>query len=126
MNFLTSSEKVERIFEKYFQKTISLSIKDEQIKKGKFLLIKNCIIGNNYYFELTIERVKKLDLIRIPYPFDLEEYEEDNLLYLDYRLSSLFKHNKKLLDEMKYWCNNKTDLKTANKMFNNILEIKFE
>jgi len=126
MNFLTSSEKIERIFEKYFQKTISLSIKDEQIKKGKFLLIKNCIIGNNYYFELTIERVKKLDLIRIPYPFDLEEYEEDNLLYLDYRLSSLFKHNKKLLDEMKYWCNNKTDLKTANKMFNNILEIKFE
>lgn len=126
MNFLTSSEKVERIFEKYFQKTISLSIKDEQIKKGKFLLIKNCIIGNNYYFELTIERVKKLDLVRIPYPFDLEEYEEDNLLYLDYRLSSLFKHNKKLLEEMKYWCNNKTDLKTANKMFNNILEIKFE
>lgn len=123
---LTSSERIEKIFEKYFQKTISLSIKDEQIKKGKFLLIKNCIIGNNYFYELTIERVKKLDLVRIPYPFEIEEYPEDNLLFLDYRLSSLFKNNKKLLNEMSQWCGSKTDLKTANKMFNNILEIKFE
>lgn len=123
---LTSSEKIEKVFEKYFQKTILLSIKDETIKKGKFLLIKNCIIGNNYYYELTIERVKKLDLVRIPYPFYLEEYPEDNLLFLDYRLSSLFKNDKKLLTEMNQWCSTKTDLKSANKMFNNILEIKFE
>jgi hypothetical protein len=123
---LTSSEKIEKVFEKYFQKNICLSIKDEIVKKGKFLLIKNCIIGNNYYFELTIERVKKLDLVRIPYPFVLEEYPEDNLLFLDYRLSSLFKNNKKLLAEMKHWCNTKTDIKIANKMFDNILEIKFE
>lgn len=123
---LTSSERLEKIFEKYFQKTISLSIKDEQIKKGKFLLIKNCIIGNNYFYELTIERVKKLDLVRIPYPFDIEEHPEDNLLFLDYRLSSLFRNNKKLLNEMTQWCETKTDLKSANKMFNNILEIKFE
>jgi len=123
---LTSSEKIEKVFEKYFQKTICLSIKDEQIKKGKFLLIKNCIIGNNYYFELTIERVKKLDTVRIPYPFEIEEYTEDNLLFLDYRLSSLFKNNKKLLNEMNIWCNIKIDPKSSNKMFNNILEIKFE
>ena len=123
---LTSSERLEKIFEKYFQKTISLSIKDEQIKKGKFLLIKNCIIGNNYFYELTIERVKKLDLVRIPYPFEIEEHPEDNLLFLDYRLSSLFRNNKKLLNEMTQWCETKTDLKSANKMFNNILEIKFE
>lgn len=123
---LTSSERLEKIFEKYFQKTISLSIKDEQIKKGKFLLIKNCIIGNNYFYELTIERVKKLDLVRIPYPFEIEEHPEDNLLFLDYRLSSLFRNNKKLLNEMAQWCETKTDLKSANKMFNNILEIKFE
>jgi len=123
---LTTSEKIEKVFEKYFQKNICLSIKDETIKKGKFLLIKNCIIGNNYYFELTIERVKKLDLVRIPYPFGLEEYPEDNLLFLDYRLSSLFKNNKKLLAEMSHWCNTKTDSKTTNKMFDNILEIKFE
>jgi len=123
---LTSSEKLEKVFEQYFQKTICLSIKDEQIKKGKFLLIKNCIIGNNYFYELTIERVKKLDLVRIPYPFEIEEYPEDNLLFLDYRLSSLFKNNKKMLNEMVHWCETKTDLRTANKMFNNILEIKVE
>jgi len=123
---LTSSERLEKIFEKYFQKTISLSIKDEQIKKGKFLLIKNCIIGNNYFYELTIERVKKLDLVRIPYPFEIEEHPEDNLLFLDYRLSSLFRNNKKLLNEMTQWCETKTDVKSANKMFNSILEIKFE
>lgn len=124
--YLSSSEKIEKIFEKYFQKNIVLTIKNEQLKKGKFLLVRNCIISNNYFFELTIERTKKLDLIRIPYPFQVEEYPEDNLLFLDYRLSTLFRNNKKLLKDMKQWCSEKSDTKSPNKMFDNILEIKFE
>jgi hypothetical protein len=125
MDFLTSSEKIERIFEKYFQKTIILSIKDYEIKKGKFLLLKNCIISNNYFYELTIERAKKLDVVRIPYPFDLDEYEDENLLYMDYRLTTLFKNDKASLDSVSAWVK-KIDTKNTHKFFDNILEIKFE
>lgn len=125
MDFLTSSEKIERIFEKYFQKTIILSIKDSEIKKGKFLLLKNCVIGNNYFYEFTIERAKKLDVVRIPYPFELDEYQEESLLYLDYRLATLFKHNKKSLEDVSAWVK-KIDTKNTHKFFDNILEIRFE
>ena len=125
MNFLTSSEQLERVFEKYFQKSILLSVRDEQIKRGKFLLIKNCIIGNNYFYELTIERSKKLDLVRIPYPFSVEEHAEDNLIYMDYRLSTLFQNNKHLLEDITAWTN-KVDIKNSNRLLDSILEIKFE
>lgn len=125
MNFLTSSEQIEKIFEKYFQKGISLNVRGEQLKKGKFLLIKNCIVSNNYYYEFTIERTKKIDVIRIPYPFNLEEYETENLIYMDYRLSSLFKNNVDTQKEITEWIK-KTDIKNPNKLFDSILEIKFE
>lgn len=123
MNVLSPSENIERVFEKYFQQSISLYIKGEQVKKGKFLLIKNCIIGNNFYFEFTIKREKKIDTVRIPYPFSIEEYAEENLLYLDYRLDSFFR-NKKHSQYIKNWL--LSEDKIPNKLFDNILEIKFE
>lgn len=125
MDFLTSSEKIERIFEKYFQKTIVMSLRDSEIKRGKFLLLKNCIISNNYFYELTIERSKKLDVVRLPYPFHIEEYRDENLIYADYRLSTLFKNNKETLEQVSAWVK-KIDMKNSNKFFDNILEIKFE
>jgi hypothetical protein len=125
MNFLTSSEKIEHIFEKYFQKTIVLSVKDEVIKRGKFLLIKNCIISNNYFFEFTIERAKKLDIVKIPYPFNLEECPTDNLIYMDYRVSSLFNNDRLLVESINTWIE-KLELKNQSKFLNSILEIRFE
>ena len=103
MNLLTSSEKIEGIFDKYFQKNIILYINDEPIKKGKFLLIKNCIISNNFFFEFTIKREKKLDIIRVPYPFKIEEYVEDNLVYMDYRISTLFKNRLEIISSIQKW-----------------------
>jgi hypothetical protein len=123
MNLMAPSENIEKIFEKYFQKSISLFIKGEVVKKGKFLLIKNCIVGNNFYFEFTIKREKKIDTVRIPYPFLVEEYQDENLLYLDYRLDTLFRDSKHS-QFIKQWA--LTDDKMPNKLFDNILEIKFE
>jgi hypothetical protein len=116
---------MEKIFEKYFQKDISLYIKDDLIKKGKFLLIKNCIVSNNFFFELTIKRGNKLDLLRIPYPFNLEEHIEEELIYMDYRLDALFKNKPNLKNNINEWIS-QLDVKAPNKLFNNILEIKFE
>jgi hypothetical protein len=121
---LTCSEKIEKVFEKYFQKTISLCIKDEVLKKGKFLLIRNQVIGNNYYYDIVIEKSKKLDTVKIPYPFNLEEYETDNIIFLDYRLSSLF-NNIDYKQDLEKWIKN-SDIKNTNKFFHNILEIRFE
>jgi hypothetical protein len=125
MDFLTSSEKVEKLFEKYFQKVLTLTVNDEQLKKGKFLLIKNCVVGNNFYYELTIEKSKKLDQIKIPYPFFYEEYEEDNLIYMDYRLKTLFKNYPDTLSVINGW-KQTIDTKTVSRFFDNILEISFE
>lgn len=125
MNWLTCSEKTEKLFEKYFQKTIYLCVKNEVLKKGKFLLIRNQIIGNNYYYELVIERAKKIDTVKIPYPFNVEEYEQDETLFLDYRISCLFNNNKHLEKLLNEWIK-EVDIKNTNKFFDNILEIKFE
>lgn len=123
MNLSSTSETIEKIFEKYFQKTIQLFIKGEMVKRGKFLLIKNCIIGNNYYYEFTIKREKKIDTVRIPYPFLIEEYQDENLLFLDYRLNSLFKKSSHS-QFVRSWLVD--DDKIPNKLFDSILEIKFE
>ena len=125
MSFLTNSENIENIFKKHFQKSILLSLGGEVFKKGKFLLLKNYIIGNNFFFELYIEKSKKIDIVKIPYPFDLEEYEEDELIYLDYRLSTLFKESNDKKQNTELWLNH-SEGRNPNKLFDNILEIKFE
>lgn len=125
MNWLTCSEKTEKLFEKYFQKTICLCVKNEILKKGKFLLIRNQVIGNNYYYDIVIERSKKLDVVKIPYPFDIEEHEDENIIFLDYRISCLFNKNKNLELLLNEWIK-EVDIKSTNKFFDNILEIRFE
>lgn len=125
MNWLSCSEKMEKLFEKYFQKTISLCIKDEILKKGKFLLIRNQIIDNNYYYEIVIERAKKLDTVKLPYPFYIEEHEDDNILFLDYRITTLFNKDKNLELLLNKWIQ-EMQIKNTNKFFDNILEIRFE
>ena len=125
MNFLTSSEKIEKRFEKYFQKVAVISIRDETIKKGKFLLIRNCILGNNFFYEFILEKAKKQDTFKIPYPFGVEEYPDENLIYLDYRFSTLCNNNPDLVETVESWVST-LDLKAPNKLVNSILEIKFE
>lgn len=125
MNFLTSSEKIEKRFEKYFQKVAVIRIRDEIIKKGKFLLIKNCILGNNYFYEFILEKARKQDIFKIPYPFGVEEYPDENLIYLDYRFTTLCNNNPELVETVETWVSS-LDLKTPSKLIDSILEIKFE
>ena len=125
MNFISSSEKIEHMFEKYFQKTVCLTVKNEILKKGKFLLIRNHVVGNNYFFELIIERSKKIDTMKIPYPFAVEEYPDENLVFIDYRISTLCNNDKSLVTGIQNWIK-LVDMKTPNKLVDNILEIKFE
>lgn len=125
MNVMTSSEKIEKLFEKYFQKTVELSVGGEIFKKGKFLLIENKILHNNYYFEFLLEKTKKIDIMKLPFPFNVEEHYDDGIVYFDYRLktflnNSSIEYNKKIKSIID---NNKI---IPSKLFDNILEIKFE
>lgn len=120
----SSSEKIEKIFEKYFQKNLEIYIKDCLFKQGKFIIIENKVLNNNYYFELLLEKTKKLEIIKIPFPFDIEEHEEDGILYLDYRINTLFKSSK--VDSVGVYNIINSSGITPSRLFDVILELKFK
>lgn len=128
MTFSKYLQMVENLLEatlkKYFQKKIELWVGEELIKSGQFLLFRNLLDHSNYFFELHIKRKDKIDTIKIPYPYDIEEYEEDGLLYLDYRNKTLVKSHPELLKQITDF--SLTQLEEKSKFFDKILEIKFE
>ena len=121
---MVTTDNFEKLFSKYFQRQITIKVGDEELRTGKFLLIQNNVVNNNFYFELLIESVKKISVFKIPYPFAVDEYENEMLIYLDYRLNT-FTKNKELTNEMKRIANR---LKTEklSKFFDNIVEIEFK
>lgn len=116
-------EGFEKMFTKYFQKNIILRIGNDDIKIGKFLLIQNHIITNNFYFELVIENTKKIVSFKIPYPFAYDEYPEDNIIYLDYRFKTLT--NKSDLNLLMKNISKIHETDKPSKFLNSILEIQF-
>lgn len=120
----TSSEIIEDLFTKYFQRRISLTINNQVYKKGKFLLIKNNVINNNYFYDLFIERDKKIDCIKVPFPFSYEEYADEGLLYFDYRLKTLFPEKNKYINVGNLV--NTISLDNKSKLIDSVLEIQFE
>lgn len=68
------------------QKQIIFSINNKTIKKGKLLLYKRA----HYFVQFTLMSDKgNREHVDVPFPFKVESYEEDNLLYFDYRIKSL-------------------------------------
>lgn len=89
-------DKIETILKRNFQKNIEIEIDDKVIKKGKFILYKMSTATNYFHIELYIERnskVDKIDTFKLPYPFAIEEYEDEDLYYFDYRAKTLLKRN---------------------------------
>ncbi len=113
---------IDKMFEKYFQKKICIKIGDEVIKEGNFLLFRNMLLHQNFFYELHIRRKEKIDILKLPYPFEMEEHVEDQLIYFDYRLHKLLKTcdiPKELLEKLL------TDFPEPHRMYNNIVEIQF-
>jgi hypothetical protein len=116
-------DEFEKIFTDYFQKNITLRIGDEILKSGKFLLVQNHVVTNNFYFELVIENTKKIVSFKIPYPFSYDNHPDDGLLYLDYRFTSLTDDGeaRQLISNI----TSSTLVEKPSKFLNNILEIQF-
>lgn len=68
------------------QKPLKFSINNKLIKSGRLLLFRRV----HYFIQLALLTEKGVrENFEIPIPFRIESHEEDNLLYFDYRLTSL-------------------------------------
>lgn len=118
-------ENIESFLVNNFQNHIEILIDNRPIKKGKFILYRISSATNYFHIELFIERPtnhKKIDIIKIPIPFQYEEYPDEKLLYMDYRLASMFK-NKQNINEFNAIA---SGIKTEPlKFFNKIAVIQF-
>lgn len=112
---------IEYILQKQFQRNMKLLIQNEEIKTGQFILFRSLLWQNNFYFEFHLKGPKKIDLVKIPYPFNIEEHEEDNLIYFDYRISTLCSTPAIRESIFKY---KPKDQMALNKYFNTVLEIQ--
>ena len=68
------------------QKRLQFKLNDKQLKSGKLLFFKK----SHFYIQIALVNEKGVrENFEIPYPFKVEDYEEDGLLYYDYRIKSL-------------------------------------
>jgi len=118
-------DKIEALLRPRFQKNISLFINGDEYKKGKFILFHSTLLANNFYIELHIQTEKKLETIKVPYPFTIEPHtDNEDLFYFDYRLRTLCKGDVKLEKELFDFASTQEGFE-QNKFFNTILEIQF-
>lgn len=74
------------ILTSFLQKTLTFTLQDKVIKKGRLLLFKK----SHYFIQFALQTNKKdQENLEIPFPFALEYYPDEELLYFDYRLNSL-------------------------------------
>lgn len=97
---ISISQDLEDILTNTLQKKISLEIDGKVFKTGKLLLY-----TTKYFFLcLTMQTAKKSrEKVEIPIPYNIETHPRDNLIYFDYRNSTLSKSNeaaKELIDKL--------------------------
>ena len=107
---------LERVLKSLLQKDLKLTINNKNFRKGKLLLFKQ----NNYHIELTIRKTD-IDIKRfeVPIPFAIENWNDDGLVYFDYRLATLAHKDKKFLEMIR-----RLPVRGENKFYDTILEIQ--
>ena len=106
---------LEKVLMSLLQKDLKLTINNKQFRKGKFLLFKQ----NNYCLEFTIKKGDDIKRFEIPIPFNIEKWEDDGLIYFDYRLKTLSARDSELLEMLK-----SIPVVGGNRFYDNILEIE--
>lgn len=86
---------IEEELNSLLQKKINFELEGKLIKSGKLILFSQ----KYYYISLILNTLKKKrEKLEIPIPFNIEIDKEDNVLYFDYRISTLAKNNKQAFD----------------------------
>jgi hypothetical protein len=71
---------------KCLQKQVIITMDNRTVRKGKFVLFGR----SNYHIQFSLTNDKgNRENLEVPIPFDIEYHDEDNLMYFDYRLTSL-------------------------------------
>lgn len=86
---LISGTHIEDACKNLLQKELSFELKNKVLKKGKLILF----FQRNFHLVFILDNNKKVrDKIELPIPFQIEHHKKDNLVYFDYRISTLSKH----------------------------------
>lgn len=88
-----SDTHLEEVLKTLLQKNLKFNLNNKKYKIGKLILFKQ----NNYHIEFTINKGDDdLRRFEVPIPFNVENWEEDGLVYFDYRFATLAKNDKDL------------------------------
>ena len=110
--------KLEKVLKSLLQAHIKLHLKGKVFKEGKLLLFRQI----HYHLELIIENLKgETKKFEIPIPFNVEEWNDENLVYFDYRLQALARGNTALLEMLQ-----SLPRLSNSKFYNTIIEIEIE
>ena len=106
---------LEKIFTSLLQKNLTIEIEGKIIKTGKLILF-----NQKYFFVVLLiynKEKKKQEKIDIPIPFSIKK--EKNKIIFDYKINTLAKNNKDLLQLIQ-------SVKVVkNKFYNKILTLHF-
>lgn len=111
---IISDSPLDELLKSFLQRKVSFELDKKIFKTGKIILY-----SQKYFYIaliLTTDK-KKQEKIDIPIPFNFEIHREDNLVYFDYRISTLAQNNKELIELMQ------SVVSTKNKYLNKILTI---
>lgn len=76
----------EKFLISFLQKNLKFSINNKIVKKGRLILFRRF----HYFIQISLLSEKGTrENFDLPIPFKVENYEDDGLLYFDYRLKSL-------------------------------------
>jgi hypothetical protein len=80
---------IEKACKFLLQKNITLELKNKTYKQGKLIIF----YQTNFYITFILNTAKKeKEKVDIPIPYGVEFYDDENLIYFDYRIKSLSKH----------------------------------
>ncbi len=119
---ISEEDVLEPILKNQLQKTLDFELGGKVYKRGKFALYRIETYNNN--FEITFKFSKpglpvKIENFKVPYPFHVEYYADDGVIFFDYRLSTLTNNNKELMKKLESLSNSYE----KSKYFNKILKI---
>lgn len=78
-------------YQEIFKSLLLRNIEIENLSlKGKLQNILFSTDNNGFGIKLNMTIDNKTKIVKIPVPFFIEVHSEDNLIYLDYRLSTIF------------------------------------
>lgn len=80
---------IEKACKFLLQKEIVIELKNKTHKQGKVVLF----YQKNFYITLVMNTLKKeKEKVELPIPYGVEFYEDEDLIYFDYRIKTLSKH----------------------------------